>query len=99
MKSINTMPYFTYRLHVKGSFSQKGFGFSCMQLAYKNDITGTLFYESASSVILEITGNDEDIHQVIEKCKQAKCVTEIHILNKTTTTKKQNDFIMLNQID
>jgi len=70
-----------------------------MQLAFKNDITGTLFYESSDSVILEITGNEEDINHLIKKCNQADYITEIYILNKTKSAKKITDFIMLNQID
>lgn len=90
---------FIYRLQLKGSFSRKGFGFSCMRLAYQNNITGTLFYESVGSVIIEITGNEKDINRVIEKCKKTDYITEVHILNKTKTAKKHKDFIMLNQID
>lgn len=70
-----------------------------MRLAFQNKITGTLFYESVDSVILEITGNEEDIIKVIDHCKKEYYITEIHILNKTKTAKKLTDFIMLNQID
>jgi hypothetical protein len=93
------MPIFKYRIQITGVFSKKGFGFSCMHLAYDNNITGSLFYESANSVILEITGNESDILNTIEKCKKEEFINEIHILNKTLTRNKLTDFIMLNQID
>lgn len=70
-----------------------------MHMAYDNNITGSLFYESANSVILEITGNEPDILKTIEKCKKEDFINEIHILNKTITRNKLTDFIMLNQID
>ena len=93
------MIYFTYRLQVKGSFSKKGFGFSCMHMAYDFNLTGTLFYESTESVILEITGREEDIEKAIKQCKNVKFINEVLILNKTKAKNKLNDFIMLNQID
>lgn len=70
-----------------------------MQLAFKNSITGTLFYESAESVILEVSGNEEDIMRIIEECKQTNYITEIHVLNKSKVENKLTDFIMLNQIN
>jgi len=97
--SLMPLSYYLYRLRVRGTFSQKGFGFTCMQLTINNNITGTLFYESANSVILEFTGKEEDVNRVLEKCKQANYINEILILNKTKPEKKINDFIMLNQID
>jgi len=93
------LPFYHYRLQVIGTFSQKGFGFTCMQFAIKNNISGKLFYESSNSVILEFTGEEEDIYRVIENCKQTDYISEILILNKTKTAKKLNDFIVLNQID
>ncbi len=88
-----------YSLQVKGNFSQKGFGFTCMQLAYKNNMAGSLFYESGESVILEISGDEEDLLNVINQCKKQSYINEIFILNKTKTQSKLTDFIMLNQID
>jgi len=93
------MPLFQYRLQVIGNFSKKGFGFSCMQFAFKNNFTGSLFYESAESVILEITGREEDIIKTIDLCRREDYISDIHILFKTKTEKKLTDFIMLNQID
>ncbi len=93
------MPLYKYRIQVKGTFSKKGFGFSCMRLAYQNNVTGTLFYESDNSVILEITGDEQDVDRITQICKKDDFVTDIHILGKTKTDKKLTDFIMLNQID
>ncbi|MCB2219833.1 MAG: acylphosphatase [Bacteroidetes bacterium] len=93
------MIYSTYRVRVHGSFFKKGFGFSCMQLAYQYNITGTFFYESKEAVILEITGEEEDIHYLIEQCQKEKYIKEVLILSKTRTENKLTDFIMLNQID
>ena len=93
------MPLFKYRLQVIGNFSKKGFGFSCMHLAYLNNITGSLFYESADSVILEITGEEGDTISMINQCKKQDYISEIFILNKTKTENKLTDFIMLNQIE
>ena len=70
-----------------------------MHLAHNNNITGTLFYESANSVILDITGTESDILKTIEKSKKEAYVNEIHILNKSKTQNKSTDFIMLNQIN
>lgn len=70
-----------------------------MRLAYQNNITGTLFYESENSVILEITGDEQDVDLIMKICTKEDFVTYIHILSKTKTDKKLTDFIMLNQID
>ncbi len=93
------MPYSQYRIQLTGSFSRKGFGFTCMHLAYDHHITGTLFYESPHAAILEITGNNADILRVIIKLKREPFIDDIHILSKTITEKKLTEFIMLNQID
>ena len=93
------MLFFQYRLQVKGDFSNKGFGFSCMQLAFKNNFTGTIFYESAESVILEITGREEDLISAVNLWKREDYIRDIHILFKTNTENKLTDFIMLNQIN
>ncbi|OQX77723.1 MAG: hypothetical protein B6D61_06745 [Bacteroidetes bacterium 4484_249] len=93
------MIFSKYRIKAKGNFFNMGFGFSCMQLAFKNDFTGTLFYESAESVILEITGREEDIINVIDIWKREDYISNIHILFKTKTENKLTDFIMLNQIN
>ena len=93
------MPIFKYRIQLSGTFSKKGFGFSCMHFAHDNNISGSLFYESANSVILEITGEEADIIKTTDKCKKEEYISEIHILNKTITQNKSTDFIMLNQID
>jgi hypothetical protein len=93
------MPLHLYRIQVKGNFTEKGFGFSCMRMAFQNKITGTLLYESAHSAILEISGEEKDIISVLEQCKKEDYITEVHIINKTKTAHKLTDFIMLNQID
>lgn len=93
------MALYQYRLQVIGHFAEKGFGFSCMHMAFQNRISGTLFYESAQSVILEITGEEDDILSAIEQCRKEDYITGIHVLNKIKTKNKSNDFIMLNQID
>ena len=93
------MPYVSYRLQITGSFLNRGFGFSCMREAYDNNISGTLFYESAESVIIEISGREQDLIRLVENCKKADYIKDIHILKRTRTSKKADDFIMLNQID
>ena len=70
-----------------------------MRMAYQNNITGTLFYESANSAVLEITGKEKDITSLLEQCKNENYIIEVHILGKSKTTNKYTDFIMLNQID
>ncbi len=62
-------------------------------------ITGSLFYQSVDLVILEFTGEEVEIKRVIDKCEKEEFISEIHIMNRTKTTKKLTDFIMLNQID
>jgi hypothetical protein len=93
------VPYLSYRVQLTGDFSKKGFGFTCMHMAYDNNITGSLFYESAHSIILELTGRDEDILKIIIKCKKEDYISDVYILNKKETENKLTDFIMLNQID
>ncbi|MCD4694977.1 MAG: hypothetical protein K8S16_01955 [Bacteroidales bacterium] len=93
------MLFFQYRIQVKGNFFKKGFGFSCMQLAFNNNFTGTLFYESVESVILEITGREEDLISAIDLWKTEDYISDINILFKTKTENKLTDFIMLNQIN
>jgi acylphosphatase len=93
------MIYSTYRVRVHGSFSNKGFGFSCMQMAFQYNITGTFYYESKEAVILEVTGQEEDIERVLRNCQKVDFIKEVVVLFKTKTEKKLNDFIMLNQID
>jgi hypothetical protein len=70
-----------------------------MRLADKYNISGSLFYESPLSVILEIIGTEEDISMIMEKCRKERYIDEIHILHKAITAKTSTDFIMLNQID
>lgn len=96
---LQPVPYSRYRIHLTGSFSKKGFGFSYMRLAYENNITGSLFYESPKSIILDLTGMDKDILKTIIKCKKEDFIENIHILNKTSTKTKLPDFNVLNQID
>ncbi len=93
------MVYYHYRIQAKGFFPNTGFGFSCMHLAYNNEVTGSLFYESDNSAILEITGNSEAIETLIDQIKQDDFIKDVFILNKTKTKNKSTDFIMLNQID
>lgn len=93
------MSHIQYRIQLNGDFSKKGFGFTCMHLTYDHHITGTLFYESSHSAILEMTGKNADILRVIIKLKRESFIDDIHILGKKETEKKSTDFIMLNQID
>ena len=93
------MPYSRYRIQLYGDFSRKGFGFTYTRLAIENNLTGSLYYESRYSVILEITGRDEDILKTIIKSKKEDYIEDVHILNKSITQNRLTDFIMLNQID
>lgn len=91
--------YYNYRIRLTGSFLHKGFGFSCMQMAFEHRLTGTLLYESENSILIEISGREKDILMAIEMCKGVSFIREVIILSKTRTTKTFIDFIMLNQID
>ena len=83
---------------VQGDLLNKGFGFVCMELAFKNDIGGTLFYESEKSAILDITGEDKDIKKMIDKCNEENYVVSINTLIKSQTNNKIKDFIILNKL-
>ena len=91
--------YSHYRIRITGSLASKGFGFFCMHAAFKSNVTGSIFYESEHSAILEMTGNKEDILLVIESCRQEHFVRDVDILARSHSNSKLTDFIMLNQID
>lgn len=93
------MQLYQYKILITGNLSQKGFGFSCMSLAYKNDISGSLYYESVNSAVLEITGSEKAAVNFIEQCRTMNYINDVHTLNKIQTLIKQTDFIMLNRID
>jgi acylphosphatase len=93
------MSIFKYIIKITGNFSKKGFGFSCMHLAYQNDVTGSFFYESPNSVIIEVYGTEDSIDHILEHCRKAEFVEHIRILEKQQTEKKSTEFIMLNQIE
>ena len=93
------MQVYQYKILINGNLSKKGLGFSCMRMAYENNISGTLYYESANSAVIEITGSEKAAINFIEQCKTINYINEIHTLNKTQTIIKHTDFIMLNQID
>lgn len=88
-----------YRIEVRGTLSNKGFGFWCMRTAFQNNLTGTIFYLSENAAILEISGKEGDIIETIDHYRGLEYISKIKILDKYKTGKKFNDFIMLNQID
>jgi len=70
-----------------------------MHMAYNNNVTGSLYYESENSVIIEIIGKSEAIKNLIEEIRQDDFISDVFILHIKKTAKTSTDFIMLNQID
>ena len=93
------MSFSHFRIRITGSLALKGFGFSCMHAAFESNVTGSIFYESENSAIVEMTGKEEDVLHVVETCRGESFVEGVEILARHHSNSKLSDFIMLNQID
>jgi hypothetical protein len=87
-----------HTIFIEGDLKNKGFGFMCMQMAYQLNLGGTLHYESGNSATLEISGEEDNIKNVLSRCKRENYILHVHILKKTKANNKTSDFIILNQI-
>ncbi len=70
-----------------------------MHLAHKQGIAGTLYYSSENSIILELTGSEEDLLHFIENCRHENYISEINILSSKITRNKPGSFVILNHIE
>ena len=59
-----------YRIVISGDVVRKGFRFSAMQMAYKQNIKGYVRYQSGGSVVIEAEGEEEGIKNFIGWCER-----------------------------
>ena len=89
---------FRYRLQLKGNFAQTGFGFMCMKKAFKLGVKGHLRYISASEVVMNLTGNKNQINDFYQWCLQNTETSYGIITPLAVNNNNYNEFEIINSL-
>ncbi|MCB0807361.1 MAG: acylphosphatase [Bacteroidales bacterium] len=86
------------KIQLSGNFKQSGFGFSCLQKAWHNNITGQFTYLQHDAVEIHASGSDDSILDFYTWCLNQKETRNGEMASIHLKRIKYTEFEIINQL-
>jgi len=85
-------------INLKGTFAEKGFGFSCLKKAFELKIVGRLVYLSSHEIEINLQGSEKKIINFYDWCLTLPETISGEIFNTNKQYPTLNEFKIINSI-